>query len=110
MSSIFNVLANVLSGKKKFCSDDGKLLRNRIIESANKNDIELLGLLLGNISLKKAFFVNVNGIEVFDKTRFGWIVNNREFLPDSFTIFKNKIGLSNNKGEMISSTSDVYCY
>lgn len=49
----------------------------------------------------------MDGIEVFDKTGFGWVVNNREFLPDSYTRFKNKIGLSNSSGELLASKSDV---
>lgn len=107
MSNIFTVLTTVLSGNEKFCSVEGKLLKNKIAEAANKNDTDLLKALLNNEDLKKAFFVNIDGVEVFDKTSFGWVVNNREFLPDSFTRFKNKIGLSDRMGDMISATSDV---
>ena len=107
MSNIFTILTTVLSGNEKFCSAEGKLLKNKIAEAANKNDSDLLKALLNNEDLKKAFFVNIDGVEVFDKTSFGWVVNNREFLPDSFTRFKNKIGLSNRMGDMISATSDV---
>ena len=107
MSNIFTVLTTVLSGNEKFCSAEGKLLKNKIAEAANKNDSDLLRVLLNNEDLKKAFFVNIDGVEVFDKTSFGWVVNNREFLPDSFTRFKNKIGLSDRMGDMISATSDV---
>ncbi len=107
MSNIFTILTTVLSGNEKFCSAEGKLLKNKIAEAANKNDTDLLKALLKNEDLKKAFFVNIDGVEVFDKTSFGWVVNNREFLPDSFTRFKNKIGLSDHMGDMISATSDV---
>ena len=44
---------------------------------------------------------------VFDKVGFGWVINNREFLPDSYTRYKNKIGLVNNKGEYISASNNV---
>lgn len=38
---------------------------------------------------------------------FGWVINNREFLPDSYTRFRNKIGLVDAKGDFISSTNNV---
>ncbi len=107
MSNLYTVLVSVLSKKKQFCSDEGILLKNKIVEAANKNDEVLLKALLDNDDLKRAFFVNVDGIEVFDKIGFGWVVNNREFLPDSFTRYKNKIGLSDKSGNMIAANSDV---
>ena len=107
MSNIYTILTDVLVGKERFSSLDRKLLKNKIIEAANKNDAELIKMLLENKELNKAFFVDVEGVKVFDKTSFGWVVNNREFLPDSFTRFKNKIGLSDNRGQMISTSSEV---
>ena len=56
---------------------------------------------------KARFFTIVDGIAVFDKIGFGWVINNREFLPDSYTRFKNKIGLVGNNGEYISTSNDV---
>lgn len=38
---------------------------------------------------------------------FSWTVNSSEFLPNSFTMFKNKIGLVDQKNELISHTEDV---
>lgn len=35
------------------------------------------------------------------------MVNNRQFLPDSYTRFKNRIGLINSRGDLISQTNDV---
>ena len=39
--------------------------------------------------------------------KFGWVVNNREFLPDSYTRYKNKIGLVDGNEVNISNTKDV---
>lgn len=47
------------------------------------------------------------GTFVFDKTAFGWVINNRQFLPDSYTRYKNKIGLADKNGNLISSSNDV---
>jgi adenine-specific DNA-methyltransferase len=70
-------------------------------------DAELLKLLLSNADIKKRFFEEVNGVLVFDKVGFGWVVNNRQFLPDSYTRFKNRIGLVDAHGDFISSSNDV---
>lgn len=67
----------------------------------------LIKALYANEETRKQFFTDVDGIAVFDKVGFGWVINNREFLPDSYTRYKNKIGLVNNKGEYISASNDV---
>lgn len=72
-----------------------------------KMDANLLKLLYKNDITRKRFFTNVEGISVFDKVGFGWVVNNREFLPDSYTRYKNKIGLAENDGNFISSSKNV---
>ena len=49
--------------------------------------------LLENEETSSRFFADVDGIKVFDKTGFAWVINNRQFLPDSYTRFRNKVGL-----------------
>src|SRR5690606_23655633 len=46
------------------------------------------------------------GIAVFDKIKFQKFVSNKQFLPDSFTAFKNKIGLTAN-GEYLTEANEV---
>lgn len=36
-----------------------------------------------------------------------WVVNSKEFLPDSFTRYRNKIGLSTNDRDLITSSNEV---
>lgn len=49
----------------------------------------------------------VGGVKVFDKVGFAWVINNRQFLPDSYTRFKNKIGLADANGDLISQSGKV---
>ena len=92
----------------------GELLKNQIIELALKLDRDLLKLLLSHDRLKAHFFAEVppepgrrvDGVLVFDKEKFMRFVNNKAFLPDSYTSFKNKIGLT--AGERyLSENKDV---
>lgn len=107
MDNIFDTLVDVLKQDTRFFTEDGTLLRNKVYESAINIDVGLIGLLLLNADTKKRFFVEVNGTLVFDKVGFGWIVNNRQFLPDSYTRFKNRIGLTDSRGDLISASNDV---
>lgn len=75
---------------------DGQLNKNKIIELGLKVEPQLIGLLIKNAMFKKHFFTEVENVLVFDKIKFQRFVNNKSFLPDSYTAFKNKIGLTIN--------------
>lgn len=105
--NFYNEVLDVLKSDERFFSDDGQLLRNAVYEAAMQMDTKLIKALYANEETRKHFFTDVDGIAVFDKVGFGWVINNREFLPDSYTRYKNKIGLVNNKGEYISASNDV---
>lgn len=85
---------------------DGKLLKNKIIELALQLDPGLLKMLLSHDSIKKHFFQVVEGIMVFDKIKFQKFVSNKTFLPDSYTSFKNRIGLIDDD-EFIKENKDI---
>nr|WP_296831496.1 site-specific DNA-methyltransferase [uncultured Marvinbryantia sp.] len=38
---------------------------------------------------------------------FAWVINNRQFLPDSYTRFKNKIGLVDESEQMLATSGEV---
>ena len=107
MADFFNTVVEILKQDQRFFTEDGELLRNAVYEAAMKMDSALIKLLLANETTKARFFTIVDGIAVFDKIGFGWVINNREFLPDSYTRFKNKIGLVGNNGAYISTSNDV---
>lgn len=105
MENFFNTVLEVLKQDKRFFAEDGTFLRNAVYEAAMQMDINLIHSLLANNETKRRFFKEVDGIFVFDKVGFAWVINNREFLPDSYTRFKNKIGLVD-ENENVISTSD----
>ena len=107
MNSLYKTLMEVLRQKDEFFSKNGELLRNAVYEAAMKMDSSLIKLLLDNDITKKHFFTDIDGVLVFDKIGFGWVINNKEFLPDSYTRFKNKIGLVDERGSFISSSDNV---
>lgn len=123
---------HVLRMDSRFCTEDGHLLKNKVVEAALALDPALLRYLLQDDKLKLQFFTIVpthshaseNSGEtirhlplsfdgdsapllVFDKVKFQRFVMNKQFLPDSYTSFKNKIGLVNENGEFLSESREV---
>ena len=94
--------------ESQYCSEDGQLLKNRIVEAVLSLQPDLIKLLLGSEELSKVFFVNVDGVKVFDKVKFQRFVMNKQFLPDSYTSFKNKIGLTGDDGRFLSESPRYY--
>ncbi|EHL19963.1 hypothetical protein HMPREF9628_01136 [Peptoanaerobacter stomatis] len=104
--NIFEIVEEVLKTNSKYISDDGKLLKAIVYSDVMTMDKELLHLLLSNEKIKERFFKDVNGTLIFDKQGFAWFIESKEFLPDSYTRYTNKIGLTNG-GDFISKSNDV---
>ena len=111
MQNLFDTLKIILSEDKRFITEKGEVLRNAVYEAGMKMDKSLLKMLLSNAATKEKFFQEVeldgNKTLVFDKVGFGWVVSNKEFLPDSYTRYKNKIGLVDGNDQYISNSNDV---
>ncbi|WP_373712840.1 DNA methyltransferase [Streptococcus sp.] len=74
---------------------EGVLNKNKLAELARQYNPELLNLLMSNDNISKHFFSTLDtGALVFKKDVFLQFLNNKEFLPDSFTAYKTKIGLA----------------
>ena len=106
MKNIFDTVAELLLTNNKYKAEDGKLLKAVVYSDVMAMSEDLLALLLSNEDVKETFFKNVQGTLVFDKQKFAWFMESKEFLPDSYTAYTNKIGLTNN-GNFISQTNDV---
>lgn len=105
--NFFDKVVEVLKSDERYFTSEGELLKNAIYEDAMKMDSSLIKLLLSDETCKSRFFTEVDGVFVFDKVGFGWVINNRQFLPDSYTRYKNKIGLTDNNGDFISTSNNV---
>lgn len=88
---------------------DGQKALNKTLVSAHAReyDANLLALLQSDEDVKNHFFVKVNETTIFKLENFLTFINNRSFLPDSFTAFKNKIGLATDKDSYLTNSRDV---
>lgn len=100
-------LKKVLSSDERFIGENNQIIKTKVSDAARANDEKLLKDLINNDLLKESFFTKVDDIYVFDKNKFVWVLESKEFLPDSFTMYKNKIGLVDSNNNLISQKQEV---
>ena len=87
-------LERLLAQNDTFMVED-VLNKNKLAELARQYNPELLNILMSDAKISKHFFSTLDtGVLVFKKDVFLQFLNNKEFLPDSFTAYKTKIGLA----------------
>ncbi len=84
--NIFEVVEDTLKTNDKYVSENGKLLKAIVYSDVMMMDKTLLSLLVSNHKIKETFFKNIDGIFVFDKQKFAWFIESKEFLP-----YKNEV-------------------
>jgi len=106
-TDLLTELKNTLSNNKRFVAENGELIKASITSASMQLEPEFISLLLSNENIKDVFFREIDNVLVFDKVKFNWVVNNKKFLPNSYTKYKNKIGLSSNDYDLITENKDV---
>jgi len=91
---LYQILEQQLKKEINFVSDNGELKKWVVLHKAQNFDEELIGLLLDNADLKEKFFVNVKGTLVFNQNLFVQFLEQKNYLNDSYTQYKNKVGLT----------------
>lgn len=91
---LYQTLETELKKEPNFVSDNGEIKKWVIISKAQNYDVDLISLLLDNEELKQKFFIKVKSILVFNQTLFVQFMEQKNYLNDSYTAFKNKVGLT----------------
>ncbi|NLI41668.1 MAG: site-specific DNA-methyltransferase [Caldisericales bacterium] len=91
---LYETLEQQLKKEPNFVTDNGELKKWVVLNKAQNFDEELIGLLLDNADLKDKFFVNVKGTLVFNQNLFVQFLEQKNYLNDSYTQYKNKVGLT----------------
>lgn len=106
MQNLQNELIELLKAKPEYFAN-GKLIKNKVTEAADKYDTDLIELLLTHNSIKQQFFVPVAKNFVFKLKEFKQFLSNKSFLKESYTSFKNQIGLQDEEGNYYRENKDV---
>lgn len=91
---LYETLIAQLKKENNYVSDNGELKKWVVADKARNYDAELLALLLENEDLKKTFFKDINGTMVFLLEKFLLFIEQKNYLNDSYTTYRNKIGLT----------------
>jgi len=103
---IYEILEAQLKKENDFVTDEGDLKKWVVINKALNADELLIARLLGNAELKGRFFTDVNGVLVFRQNDFVRFMEQKNFLNDSFTAYRNKVGLTID-GKFLSQRNEV---
>ena len=105
MHNSYDRLAQLLCEVPEYAVE-GRLNKNIVAELARKYDTGLINKLLSDKDMKKLFFSESDAGLIFKKDIFLQFISQKEFLPDSYTAFEQKIGLASG-GTMLRNDDRV---
>jgi adenine-specific DNA-methyltransferase len=103
---LYNTLEKILKKEPNFTTDNGELKKWVIINKAQNFDEELIELLLDEPILKEHFFKPIKDVVVFNQVLFVQFLEQKNYLNNSYTAFKNKVGL-NIDGKYLKQRNEV---
>ena len=92
--SFHEKLINLLKTDPRFVDDKGDLVKAAVIDRAWRIDHDLVRLLLRETDIKTKFFDEIEEHYIFNTNTFIDYIADKNFLADSYTRFRNKIGLN----------------
>lgn len=87
-------LITLLKTDQRFVDDSGELILAAVQDHAWKIDRALVMLLLSDVDIKSKFFEDIEGHWIFNINTFIDYISQKNFLDNSYTKFKNRIGLT----------------
>ena len=106
MNEIQVAVMSVLKSDPRLVNSEGTLLKNATQVLIRNLDSTLIEALLDNPLVRSTFFVSAGKATVLNQQKLIEFISNKNFLPDSFTIFKNKVGLTSNT-DFLTQSSEV---
>ena len=91
---LYETLEQQLKKEPNFVTDNGELKKWVVLNKAQNFDEELIALLLKEPTLKEKFFKEIAGATVFLQNLFVQFLEQKNYLNDSYTQYKNKVGLT----------------
>ncbi len=87
-------LIDLLKTDPRFVDDEGELVLAAVQDRAWKIDRDLVKLLLSDKEIKAKFFEEIEGHWIFNLNIFIDYISQKNFLDNSYTRFRNRIGLT----------------
>ena len=99
-------LIDLLKTDERLLDEHGELITTLIHGYARQLDHDLVRLLLPEPEIKAKFFDEIDGHYIFNTNTFIDYISDKNFLADSYTRFRNKIGL-NIEGKFLRERGEV---
>ncbi len=87
-------LFELLKTDNRFQNEEGEILIAAVQDRAWKGDRDLIKLLLSDTDIKSKFFDEIEGHWIFNTNTFLDYISQKNFLDNSYTRFRNRIGLT----------------
>jgi len=91
---LYTRLEQELKKEPNFVTDNGELKKWVVLNKAQNFDEELIRLMLKEPTIKETFFKEIAGVTVFNQNLFVQFLEQKNYLNDSYTQYKNKVGLT----------------
>ena len=91
---LYEILLTQLKKEPNYVSDNGEIKKWVVADKARNYDAELLALLLEDNDLRQTFFKEIQNTTIFLLEKFLLFIEQKNYLNDSYTQYKNKIGLT----------------
>lgn len=103
---LYESLIAQLKKDPNLVNDNGEVKKWVVADRARNYNEDLLELLLNNEKLKATFFKDIKGTLVFNLDKFLLFIEQKNYLNDSYTSYRNKIGLTIN-GQFLNQRNEV---
>ena len=87
-------LIDLLKNDEHLLDEDGELITAAVHSRARQLDHNLIRRLFSDDEIKAKFFEEIDGHWIFDANAFTHYLSSKNFLANSYTRFRNKIGLN----------------
>ena len=91
---LYQTLESQLKKEPNYITDNSEIKKLVVLNKAQNFDEELISLLLDDPDLKEKFFIRLKDTLVFKQNLFIQFLEQKNYLNDSYTQFKNKVGLA----------------
>jgi len=100
------ILEKTLKQEPEYITETGEIKKWVIINKAQKCDPVLIARLLNEETLRSHFFITIKDALVFNHYTFTQFLEQKNYLNNSYTAFKNKVGLTIN-GKYLTQRNEV---
>lgn len=104
-TKLISELNKVLKAFPQFWNGD-ELHRSKVVDAIENKNPDVIKALVANEKIKTVYGTNIDGIFIFDFDKLCKLLKYKEYWANSFTKYRNKVGLTS-EGKYLDYSSDV---